>query len=702
MKRLILLTGLGLLVLLLAGAALAVIVLRPWGDKPEYAGAPFHPVGKDYPRILRVKERLSKDELDAVCKYLTKDGAIRHASAEEQEAVAQVTEGNYIWGKEHNYVKAGELAAKVLQANPESIPGLFVQAHAEHYGEANLPRALFQIRQARHLLEKRGQADPADADSREWYLRVLEEEYHILSDMDRREEQIQIVVLLEKVYQPLPWLKVFPLIKLKRYDEARQAIEQMEKDGNWKLRALNSRCMLEEQLRHRHGCYLAGKDMVEKEPTSAVLWNNYGLSCLNDFRLAEAETAFVKAATAVRCDYNGSPYMRLALFYLQAGRTQEAWRALKQGQAQRFRREPHTLQQDQSFADRSIALMLLALGRADEAERFARKAYERPGRTGSTTDDERTHTLLAGLTLWTVLNARIELLREAHAAKSTAAGLAPSPELKALETEAWMLKRHMLKLLSDETFLNELIRPYMPGQDDKETWLVPSILRLLPPGVAVEALRQARASEDHESAVPYFDAFEAELALLRGEPAEALRLARQALEKLPPVGERLLSARVAAIGSEAAHQLGQDDESLTLANQALRDFPAVFRLLKISIPVRVEDDGSPLARRLAGRVLHSPRFRKDPAGFRMVIGCDGERVTLQMYRAAQVQHFEADAPVEGAGDDAVATGLKRLHERMMSPMLDLTAVDINSLDGAPAAAQAKDDIDGVLKGGKRK
>jgi hypothetical protein len=294
------------------------------------------------------------------------------------------------------------------------------------------------------------------------------------------------------------------------------------------------------------------------------------------------------------------------------------------------------------------------------------------------------------------------MLREADAATTRRASLAPSPELKALEAEAWTLKRHMLKLLSDETFLNELIRPYMPGQDDKEIWLVPSVLRLLPPGVAVEALRQARASEDHEGATPYFDAFDAEVALLRGEPAEALRLARQALEKLPPVGERLLSARVAAIGSEAARQLGQNDESLTLANQALRDFPAVFRLLKIAVPVQIEDDGSPLARRLAGRVLSSPRFRGDPAGFLIVIGSDGERVTLQMFRAGQAHHFEAEVPVEGDADHVVAAGLRRLHERMMSPMLDLTAVDINSLDGAPAAAQAKDDIDGVLQGGKRK
>jgi tetratricopeptide (TPR) repeat protein len=689
-RRFFLITALVLLGIAGAGTAVALSDWRPWRDQPEYAAVPFNRVSADFPRIIPVKERESTKEITAIRKFLTETGAIRHATPEEQAALKEVDE--------KNYVKAGELAQTILQSHPDSVPARLVTAQVHHYAESNLPRALFEIRAARHVLEK-GQLDREDPDGQEWYLRVLEEEYYILASMDRREEQLQVIDLLEQVYQPLPWLRVFPLIKLGRLDEARAVLRHMEEDGNWPRHSLNSRCMVEEQARNRTGCCEAARDMVTKYKDSAVLWYNYGLSCLNDFRLPEAEKAFVKSATGVRCDFYGSPYLRLGMFYLQQGRIPEAWHAIKQGQAQRWSRQPYTLEQDQSFADRSIALMLLALGRGEDAERFARRAYERPGRTGFTTDDERTELLLNGLVFWQVLQTRMEEMREADSQQSLVDRLKPNTRLESMELEAWTLKRHLLTLLSDEKFLQELLRPYMPGQDDKEAWFTPTILQLLPPGVAVEALRQAREAEDlakYPAAAAYFDALAAELALSRGEPREALQLARQALDSLPAQGERLLRARVAAVGAEAAHQLGLGEESLTLADQALRDFPQVFRILKIAIPVHVEDDGSPLARELTRCLFLSPCFREDPAGFAITVQSTSDGLTFSLTRQGGANHFEASVPLGDSDSQVVASAVRRFHERLMSPLLDLTEVDVNALDISASDKKANAANDGLL------
>ncbi|HVS34684.1 MAG TPA: hypothetical protein VMS17_03820 [Gemmataceae bacterium] len=680
-------------VVLAAGALVAWKLIADANNRPEYPDAPFERVGPDFPHIIPLCANISFDEAENVGRFLTDDGAVRNASPEEREAVKDVTDPVYLDSGKPNYLRGAELARAILRTNPNSVPALYALAEARHHEDANLPRALFEIRQARHILEDRGRANPRDADSREWYLRVLQEEYQILNEMDRREEQLRVVELMEQVYRPLPWLKVFPLIKLKRLDEAEANLQLVEQTGQWGNAVRNWRPMLPEARRDRDGCYQLGKDTAEKSPYNTVEWYNFGLSCLNDFRLDEAEAAFDHAAHLSEVNFDGSPWMRLAVFYLQEGRTKDAWEAFQKGRLQRGERKPDTLQQDQTFTDRSLALMMLAVGRSEDAERFARRAYELPGRTGDTTDDQRSQTTLSGLVLYMALESRIEELQEADAARTGMAALSPADktDIANRETELWTLRRHMIDLLSDETFLNELLRPYLPGQDDKEAWVTPTIIRILPPGVAVEAIRQARQSESNPNAASYFDALEAEADLIRGQPEEAHRLALQALASLPSVQERTLRARASAIAAEAARQLGHADECRQLTGAALQDFPEVFRLLHLSIPVRIEQDGSAQAARLADALLRSPRFREDPAGLRIVLAGGGGQLHFALYGADQSVQSEGAVPL---GSD-LAAALQRFHALMMSPVLDLTDADVNTLAAPPKRDSAA--TGGVLK-----
>jgi tetratricopeptide (TPR) repeat protein len=505
--------------------------------------------------------------------------------------------------------------------------------------------------------------------------------------------------VLEQVYEPLPWKKVWPLFKLKRLDEARKAIEETERGGRWKLRSLNDRCALEEQCRNRKGTYDAGKLMVQEIPYSPVLWSNFGEAARSMFELEEAERAFFKSATLGRPDFYGTAYRPLALLYLQQGKLKPALEALKKGQAQRMQRPPHSLAQDQTKMDRSIGLLLLAVGMGEEAERFVRRAVDRPDRTGSTTEDATDLAISNLLMLWTVLQTRLEQLAEADAAKAGLGSLAPSLEQKSLQLQLWQLERALLKLLHDPSRLS-VIRPYMPGAAEMEPWLRGSLVRILPPGVTLEAIRQARAEETHPAAAAYFDALEAEVELLRGSPAEALALARKAMDKLP-APEKLLRARAAAVAAEAARLLGRNDEALSLYRQVLRDFPQALRLVRTVLPVRVETDGSPLAATVARRLAASPRFREDPNGLRLVVRVRDNRVSLELFVEGDERHCEALVAADGAEDAVIAAALRELHARMMSPVLRLSAVDVNGLDSSPSAVRGRSETENLLKTGAR-
>lgn len=663
-----------------SGAAWAIVKVSTRPSKPEYADAPFKMVGADYPRILTVKEWPAhkdratqvqyQNERAQVAKYLRDEGAISRVKPDERTAYLEVLKM-----EPEGFIKARAMAGAVLDADPQSVVGHLVMAKVEHYGEANLPRALYEIRQARRLLEIRGQANPDDAEARELYIFVLHEEYEILRGMDRREEQLRVVDLLEQVYQPMPWLRVFPLIKAHRLAEVEALVAAIDKDDHWPANVANWRLMLAEQRGDRRGVYEDGKAAVKKSANSAVLWSNLGGSCLNDFRHDEAEAAY-KRANQLRNNFNNSAYFPLSALTLQKGRMSDAWQAVQQGHAQRARRNADTLQQDQSVAERSVALILLALGKGEEAERFARRAYERPGRLGSTTTSDQDEIFNNGFLFWLALQTRIQQIQENRASFDVTAEL----QLVNLQSESWALKQKLVKLLSDEDFLTGVLRPYLPGVANVEGWQLGSVLQLLPAGVAEEALARAREKETHPAAVAYFDAMAAELALAQGRSEEALTLVRKTLESLPPENEKLLRARIAAVGAEAARRLGRPDDARPLMLQALRDFPQVFRMLGFRIPVRIEDDGTPLSRQVATQLLRSPTFRQDANGFRVAVRQTGETRTMSLARGDQEVHVQFDIDVTGDLVKDIAAASARFHDRVMSPVLDLTPVQINSFD----------------------
>ena len=202
-------------------------------------------------------------------------------------------------------------------------------ATVEEEGEGNFARALFLIRKLRHEMQSRGLSSPDDATVREWYLRILEREYFILKEMGRDEEELQVLRLIERLYQPLPALHLWPLIRLARFDEAREWVDKAEKMGLMKRSLLNSRATIEVEAGRRRECYEASKAAVQAFGDSAVLWSNHAEICYRTFRFAEGAEAIEKATQCRATDYSGCPFTELAWVMAEKGQLPEAWACLK-------------------------------------------------------------------------------------------------------------------------------------------------------------------------------------------------------------------------------------------------------------------------------------------------------------------------------------------------------------------------------------
>ena len=141
------------------------------------------------------------------------------------------------------------------------------------------------------------------------------------------------------------------------------------------------------------------------------------------------------------------------------------------------------------------------------------------------------------------------------------------------------------------------------------------------------------------------------------------------------------------IAAECLRRLGRDDQALPLLDEALSSSPIVFRLLDVPIPVAVSVDSSPLARRAADRILMSPRFRADPRGFPLNVRTNDDQLVFELQRPNKRSHCRDAVAASGSADTVVATALERLIARVMSLGLEITPVDINTLDAKLYAMQ---------------
>lgn len=607
--------------------------------------------------------------------------------------------------RRRRFVSMRTLANRALVEAPASFRAHFLMGYAQHLGEGNLPKALFHLEEAeRNFIATFGPRPDRGASPWKVYFRILHELVYVHGEMDHHETKLRYVdALSERLEMDYEPLKAWPLLKLKRFDEARRIAQAaVEKEDRWNQAVgLTALCAVESEARNRiaayEACRAAARPVMKSREDGAVELSNAAASAEEIYRFDEAER-FYTLATQRPPEGSVNPWGRLVRLYLRQARLAEAVDSWRRMRAYRARRPGSYLdQQDQSEAELIGASVLLVAGRGDAAERITDRTVSRPDRQGTSSAASEQNEAGAWLMDRVAKLTRARMLEEAASWSPFREAVRLRFESMLLRWRAWRSGRAAAEILADPERLLTTLRPECPGSIELPPWLDAEVITVVGPGVALAAIAQSRVEETLPPGLsePVFAGLEAEAELLAGESERALERADEALRSLLS-SENLLRARVAAVGAEAAWRLGDAARARAFFLQVLQSDPGALLRLGFALPVR------PSARTEAPDVLtalelleDSPRFKPTPWGFVLEVGSDHAQLRLEDGTVLTSVRYA------GGPEDPEARArriVRALHRRLLVPEVDITQADIRSLDGSlGSGGRVSDRVEQILK-----
>ncbi len=661
------------------------------------------------------------------------DMAAQTAAPKGESALTEDERTALELSRDDKHLSARTKADEILKRDPNSAVAHFVLGTSLREAEGALARSLSHLQKSRLLYEAR--FPDAAGEGQPWRVHAdtifgiaitsqLMEDYETsLRAMDDYDERFTPKMLSQRVW---------PLMKLERYNEARAWAKQAIDTGSpfQKMRAMNGLCAVEAEERKRVAAYDAclavykiAKERLanskETDPTRlpqiVVYANNAHLGALSVLKYDEAETLAVDG-TKSREETSANPWLRLARLYIDEGRASEAVSAAKALQAWRVQQPPSTREQFRAEDESTIALLLLAAGEADAGLKLQDRVLERPDRRAMiSTQPEQTAGANA-LLRRALLRVASELANERASAAPLLDGPRHRAEALRLAALMWPDAQRVVGSLLDEGRLVSTLRMYLAGGiEHVPSWLVADLVDVLGPGVFLAALGEARRRENElQEVFAFYDGLEAEARLAQGNETLALALAKKSLEKLPKA-EVLFKARVAAVAAKAAGLLGDREGALVHFEQALLGDPGAIRRLGLKVPVRFEAGGGERALAAVSRLRSSPRFDDVGQGFVITVTDDGTTLAACLHTPLGAElgcgrvpvnvpppEASAPAPYVSGGPAAEKTPAaapappskeapERLalafHKNVFALKMNLSDGDLRSLDGGTTATR---------------
>ena len=583
------------------------------------------------------------------------------------------------------YIDARELGEKLVKGDANSFVGHFVLGHAHHYGEANFPKALLHTRKAMELYETEYGNVPNPRLPWRWHVKILLELVDTYGDLDQYDKQLEIMERHNASYSPpLRAEKAWPLMKLRRYAEARLAANEGLASGDvfQRDRALNALCAIEFEAGNDTKSYDACKAALIQariggHPTTVDL-SNHAEAARSLFRFDETERLLIEATTAHR-SWFGNPWLDLADLYMRGARFAEALAALRELPSHRAKRPPHLRQFDLNEARRALASFYLLIGRPEEAMQITDKALVMPDRRSHNSRDPAQDRSLVAL-----VDRRARLIQADNLLESSVAlpwykRAWEWARAQQLRLQAWRSGRMAARLLADE---RRLVGTFMVGTARSAImppWLLGELVDVLGQGVVVAAVQKARATDSRKEADAYYDALLAEVALKSGNESKAIELANKARASLKS-GDALLKVGMSAVIAEAKRRNGAwPTYEIVLA----RD-PGVLRRMEFELPVRIESQGA-FSRSIAKAIARSPRFDSDEAThLRVTIQASGSdsKICLLDSNGQSFGCGNTKRNADESKDQFAQRSVDDFHRAVFEPRVDLSQADIHSLDGS--------------------
>lgn len=108
--------------------------------------------------------------------------------------------------------------------------------------------------------------------------------------------------------------------------------------------------------------------------------------------------------------------------------------------------------------------------------------------------------------------------------------------------------------------------------------------------------------------------------------------------------------------------------------------PGLFRRLGWALPVEVRSSDAAIDRALASAVMRSPRFERSQNG--LIVQVDGAEICLFGRTGAAWGCGEVELDEDETARSYEQRIVDAFHTEIFSPRIDLSRIDINSLDGS--------------------
>ena len=626
---------------------------------------------------------------------------------------------------ENNLITARSKAQEVLDADADSVIGNYVMACVLREAEGILPRAMYHMGHARKVFEERYGSPPRAEAPWHFHRELIFAAANLAGEMEEYSYQLDLLDYHDALYDPdLTSEHAWALLHLGQLDKAREAARRgiASTDAWQQSLGKNALCAIEGEARTRKPYYEAclaalnhakqkavndpkdaggvATDDPTKNTALAVHYYNASLAAYSVLKFDDVERLAKEGGR--RSEFTiANPWRLMVRFYTDSARVAEAVPAVREMQRWRVRQPASLRDQDRAETDVALATLLMIAGEAETGLRLVSRAVERPDRRGLVSSKPEQALGASALLRRALQRQQAELNRERASMSGTVKRVGANLEAVGDRVAAWPDDERIAAVLTDEKILSSTFRMYIGGGiTPVPAWLLGDLIQVIGAGVVSVAVAEAREDEAATpDLLPYFDALDAEVALARVDEQRAVKLAKQALDKLPQA-EALLQARVAAVGAEAAYRSGDPTTALSLFERAMQRDPGVIRRLGFSLPATIkalhEDPAVSRARALLER---SPRLDEASWGFSISVERAGERLKAclrspqgavlgcsEVARAPK-ENPDPKAPKEPEDDDNFAARLvEAFHKNTFAMRVGLTSTDLNSLDGSTTLA----------------
>ncbi len=576
-------------------------------------------------------------------------------------------------------VKARELAQQWIYSDSDSPAAQFALAEVLSQVEGNLPRALFHLKRAEELTNYTSLGRAIEMGNVEWHYLTLTQLSFIHQMMGDQQASLDYLDKIYKIYgQETESFRGWPLIKLKKYNEARASAEKVLASSDNlrdRSRAWNTLCAVElADLRPKESLAACERAMSEDEDfalssagsVDTVHLLNASEVSMNLLRMAEAEKYLNRAVETINPDSVGNPWIYMMYLTLSQGRFDEARAALDNMLVWREAQSPLVGVMNQAEHFMVSAMFLLLAGYPEDAARLSATALNQPDRTGSYSADESQKDSIAALVNKMANESAAEIKREEIATLGFFASLRPRVDVLVFRFKAWRSARHAASLFADMETLQNRLRPYSPLDVHIPEWVEPELIGLMGTGVMSSILEKTRSEGAFSLNEGYYYAYRTEAAALNARHELTIEIGQQAMELLPE-REIMPRARIAARIAAASMRLGRYEQALNHYALALQWDPSIIRRLKMALPVSFVSDDSDFAQEVEGYLARSPRFQRNDNGFLLNISNAAElRLCLNQRNGASVSCHQLQSVEESLNDSDATQLVRQFHKATFS------------------------------------